>query len=94
MTLMALQQLLRDYQDGDEHGWDTEFDWLRANHAEALADLRASVVKDGIREPVLLGSDGRVWDGHHRLCVALDLGLHEVPVTATWHKADKARPAA
>jgi hypothetical protein len=21
--------------------------------------------------PVLLGSDGRVWDGHHRICIAI-----------------------
>lgn len=25
--------------------------------------------------PILLGNDGRVWDGHHRLCAALTLGI-------------------
>lgn len=28
----------------------------------------------GIQEPVLLGDDDRVWDGHHRICAALIIG--------------------
>lgn len=46
-----------------------------------MADLVESIRADGIREPVLLGADdGRVWDGHHRVCAALALGLPSVPV--------------
>lgn len=78
---MRLADLLADYQDGDEHGWETEFNLLRRTHAEYLASLTQSIQADGIREPILLGPDKRVWDGHHRLCVAHDLGLDEVPVT-------------
>lgn len=25
--------------------------------------------------PVLLGNDGRVWDGHHRICIAIERGI-------------------
>lgn len=32
-----------------------------------------------MKYPILLGTDGRVWDGHHRLCVADMLGLDAVP---------------
>jgi hypothetical protein len=28
--------------------------------------------------PVLLGSDGRVWDGHHRICIAIQRGIHSL----------------
>lgn len=35
---------------------------------------------EGIREPILLGTDGRVWDGHHRIVIAMHLGLDSVPV--------------
>ncbi len=31
----------------------------------------------------LLGDDGRVWDGHHRIAVALSLQLDRVPVRAS-----------
>lgn len=30
--------------------------------------------------PVLLGSDGRVWDGHHRICIAIQRGIHSLMV--------------
>lgn len=33
-----------------------------------------------IREPVIVGYDGYVWDGRHRVVVALFLGLNKVPV--------------
>lgn len=30
--------------------------------------------------PVLLGNDGRVWDGHHRICLAIQLGIPTLEV--------------
>lgn len=33
-----------------------------------------------IEQPVCLGPDGRVWDGHHRIVAARRLGLTEIPV--------------
>jgi len=54
--------------------------------AEEYADLIGDPATERIRErvrgegidfadqfaPVLLGSDGRVWDGHHRIVIALE----------------------
>lgn len=77
---MLLADLLRDYGDGDEHGWNVEFAYLRSEHADQMRDLTAAIARDGIKTPVLLGSDGRVWDGHHRLCAAATLNLASVPV--------------
>lgn len=68
------------YRDGDEHGWETEFALVRREFPEALAGLMASIQEDGQREPVLLGSDGRVWDGHKRLTALTDLGTGIVVV--------------
>jgi ParB-like chromosome segregation protein Spo0J len=78
---MSIETVLAEYRDGDEHGWDTEFEYLETHHGERIAALRASIAEEGMREPVLLGSDGRVWDGHHRLCVANELGMKMIPVT-------------
>lgn len=80
MSSLPLATVLRDYRDGDEHGWDVEFAYLRDEHADRLLDLRRQIETEGITTPVLLGSNGRVWDGHHRLCVAHDLSLTSVPV--------------
>lgn len=58
-------------------------DW---SWAEEYADLLADPVTERVRErvdsegiafadahsPVLLGNDGRVWDGHHRIVIAIE----------------------
>jgi hypothetical protein len=77
---MTLTELFRDYRDGDEQGWDVEFEWLWECHAGRLMMLLDSIEANGILKPITLGPDGRVWDGHHRLCVAWKLGLDRVPV--------------
>lgn len=77
---MKLDQLLRSYTPGDVHSWHDEFSWLRENHGHRLRSLFMSVLQHGIREPVLLGHDGRVWDGHHRIYVAYHLGFTDIRV--------------
>ncbi|MEV5068963.1 ParB N-terminal domain-containing protein [Microbacterium sp. LMI12-1-1.1] len=77
---VPLDALLQVVRDGDEHGWDREFDLLATDHAKRIEHLAESVQRDGIREPIVIGPDGRVWDGHHRLAVAKLLGIAEVPV--------------
>lgn len=76
-----LAAILRDYTPGDGHSWDTEFEHLRAEHPEHIARLTVDIARDGQREPILLGNDGRIWDGHHRLAVLSALG-------STWVKAE------
>jgi len=77
---MTVADLMRDIQDGDRITWSAEFNWLRENHAPQLRALFLSVLQNGIREPLLIGDDGRLWDGHHRLYVAHSLGFKHVPV--------------
>lgn len=33
-----------------------------------------------IEQPIHLGPDGRVWDGHHRIVAAMRLGFDQLPV--------------
>lgn len=77
---MDLARLLAEVRDGDEHGWDAEFEYLRTQHGAKVRELIGSVLRAGIRRPILIGDDGRVWDGHHRLYAAHVLGFKQVPV--------------
>ncbi len=62
--------------------WDEEWADLDRRHAETgyLDTLEQEIRESGITTPVLIGSDGRVWDGHHRLRIASRLGIESVPV--------------
>ena len=80
MRYMDLYTLLALYKDGDERGWSDEFADLWTRDWPAMYDLCDSVNQYGVRNPILLGNDGRVWDGHHRLAAATNMGLVTVPV--------------
>ena len=59
------------------HDKDAEF----GGPDKYIAHLRASIQKEGIREPLLLDETGsRLFEGHHRAAAALDLQLDRVPV--------------
>lgn len=63
--------------------WDWPDEWADLAQRDAgmtLAGLIMDIAENGINAPVLLGDDGRVWGGHHRLMVARLLGIEEVPV--------------
>lgn len=85
------ESLMRVYRDGNERGWANEFNYLEAEHTDRIIELEASVRESGIHDPIILGSDGRVWDGHHRLCVAERLGMKTVPV---WFAGEHERESA
>jgi hypothetical protein len=80
MKMVPLTSVMAVYSDGDEKGWMAEFDYLCTKHKRRIAGLKRSIAKRGIIKPILLGADGRVWDGHHRMCAAYLLGLHTIPV--------------
>jgi len=80
---VPLSAILAIYRDGDERGWVNEFNLLETEHTAKLDMLKTSIQETGIREPIVLGPDGRVWDGHHRLCAAESLGIEQVPVVFT-----------
>lgn len=76
---VRLDHLLAVFSVGSgEWSWRDEYDNLISQ--DRTRDLIDSIKVDGIREPILLGTDGRVWDGHHRITVAMHLGLDSVPV--------------
>lgn len=77
VPLSAFREVIRD---GDEHGWAVEYGRLWLEQKPYMDKLRESVEAEGIRRAILVGSDGRVWDGHHRVCVAISLGLDEIPI--------------
>lgn len=65
--------------------WEEEWADLDQRHADTgyLATLEQKIRENGITMPVLVGSDGRLWDGHHRLRIAVRLGIGYVPVELT-----------
>lgn len=80
VSMVNPRAVMAAYEDGDGCGWPEEFASLLASDGEHLSALLLDVQENGFREPILLGNDGRLWDGHHRLLVALLLGVN-VPST-------------
>jgi hypothetical protein len=76
-----LDRVLSEIQCGSEDwAWPEEWADLDALHPHYLSALEQDIRRNGIQIPVMIGDDGRVWDGHHRLRIAVRLGLPEVPV--------------
>lgn len=75
--------LLANYRPGSYDAtlwtWEEEFAELFNRDTYDILALWKSVKENGILEPILLGDDGRVWDGHHRLTVANMMKLEDVP---------------
>lgn len=82
MIEISVQNLIEHYHDGDEIGWAAELEFLWTEHRQQLLELMDSVLAEGFREPVLIGNDRRIWDGHHRIAVALALNI-KIPVEHT-----------
>ena len=84
--VLRLDHLLGVFRVGSgDWSWREEHDLLYARPWQAA--LTQQIATEGIREPVLLGNDGRIWDGHHRICAAMHLGLDVVPVE--WAGSDR-----
>lgn len=77
---MKVNDILARYEPGDNDDWSVEFAQLLIEDGNTLGELVWEIDFTGIKEPILLGDDGRVWDGHHRLMVARILGIEEVEV--------------
>lgn len=75
MELMSAVAVIRQYRDGDDRGWPEELRYLWTERRPHMLVLLDDVAVSGFYEPVVLGNDGRVWDGHHRIGVALALQL-------------------
>lgn len=84
MTTLKLKKLLSSYRPGsgdDNWTWGDEAGDLLNREPDYMKQLKDDICKDGIKEPILLGTDKRIWDGHHRIVVAILLDLDDVPVT-------------
>lgn len=74
---MSYEELTAVYRPSSgDWGWREEANQsLQEPHALTLWD---DIEANGITNPVLLGSDGRVWDGHRRIVIAGEVGV-EIP---------------
>ena len=74
IEVWPLARVLAEVRCGSQD-WTWEEEWadLDRRHAETgyLAKLGQRIRENGITMPVLIGSDGRLWDGHHRLRIAV-----------------------
>lgn len=91
--VLPVEDLIARWRVGShEWSWDQEYVdlWLgEPSHSGRIHELFESISAEGIREPVLLGNDGRVWDGHHRVVIAMVLGL---PVPVEYAADQEVRP--
>ncbi|MGW5736975.1 MULTISPECIES: hypothetical protein [Streptomyces] len=86
LQVWPLARVLAEVRCGSrDWTWEEEWADLDRRHAETgyLAKLEQEISKNGITLPVLIGSDGRLWDGHHRLRIAVRRGIDYVPVEIT-----------
>lgn len=83
-TEMSLVQLMNEFRPGSyapPWDWQDEFDDLLPSLLDGpKRELLADIEKHGVNTPVLLGDDGRIWDGHHRISAAVHLGHESIPV--------------
>lgn len=92
---MPLQWVLENFRPGSQDppwSWEDErSDMLNVDHIGRTADLLVKIRKDGQFDPICLGSDRRIWDGHHRIIVHQILGLKTILCEGT---ADDFLPSA
>ena len=81
---MTLAQVVAFWRPGS-HDWTWAEEYADVMTHERTPAIRQRVMENGIgfqdhEAPILLGPDGRVWDGHHRICIALELRISMVDV--------------
>jgi hypothetical protein len=95
LQVWPLKRVLTEVRCGSKD-WPWEDEWadLARRHAATgyLDRLAEKISENGITMPVLIGSDGRLWDGHHRLCIAVRLGIGYVPVEIVPPRSDPPGP--
>lgn len=64
----------------DDWSWRSQFKWLEKNHLQELMELRQNLAMRGQKFPIYVGEDGRLWNGHHRVWCAVDLGWPSIKV--------------
>lgn len=74
-----LAQIVTFWRPGSGN-WSWAVEYMNLIDAAATLRIVKRVDVEGIDfaddfAPVMLGSDGRVWDGHHRICIAIQRGI-------------------
>lgn len=74
---MSYDELTAKWRVGSgDWSWEEEGRLLRSPANAHTSHLTELIEEAGaITDPVLLGTDGRVWDGHHRVVIAEMLGI-------------------
>lgn len=91
MATMFLDDLLKLYRPGSyDWSWGAECLDIEEKFPDEVDSLLQSIRVEGIKNPVLLGGDGRIWDGHKRIYCAAILELEEVPVQHATELASEA----
>ena len=87
---IPLAELLANFAPGSRPQpwtWDDEETELLADVCACCGQpghyqlrLEAYLAEHGLDQGVCLGTDGRVWDGHHRIVAARRLGIDAIPL--------------
>jgi len=72
---MTAGEVMAMVSPGDGCPWPDELRDLWTACPGDMLVLLEDVAKVGIQEPIVIGPDGRLWDGHHRLAAALALAI-------------------
>ncbi len=90
----TVAEVMHRWQPGEPWSWSDEARDLWTRDLDKMQALEASIRRVGLRpalpdeEPIILGDDGRVWSGHHRLVVAYGIDpLMRLPLDTEIHAA-------
>jgi hypothetical protein len=80
MVVLRRSHILQLWIPGSRNwSWTEEFNDILAKDYQRVIELCTDISINGILEPIILGSDHRVWEGHHRLLVSGILGIECLP---------------
>lgn len=86
MSPIGIMENWRPGSQGDDWTWADEYSYLwmidgpRTNKIIEIVKEK-DIDFDDTYNPILLGNDGRVWDGHHRILIARYLEIDSVNVS-------------
>lgn len=83
VEIWRIEKFLVSVEPGDQDwswSWKSQFAWIRQYHNDRLIALLEDIQKNGLKKPLLIGPDGRLWDGHHRILCLYLLMYDYVPV--------------
>lgn len=74
ITSLTIPEFMYKVRPGSgDWTWEQEVEKLLTDEAHVIRvnQIEESMEIHGQREPVLIGNDGRLWDGHHRTVILL-----------------------